>query len=296
MNKAEALRRINGAILDLQTADYASFARPLKLLHQTVRADVLKPYVSPLEDIASLDEVVSLAMSTPDNFIDPPVDPREFMSFVIQLLDDTSDDPERLLSFAFLHYGRPRKYNDALRAIVTKLIVPFGREFKDYVSNTAEGPNRESSIDDLTPNNSVFIVHGRDDAARLEAARFIERLGLNAIVLHERPNKGRTIIEKFEAEGSAGFAIVLLTPDDHGAAIGEDLQLRARQNVLLELGYFIGSIGRHRVIALKKGEIEIPSDFVGVLWEPLDARGAWKMRVAHELSDAGYNIDFSRVK
>ena len=66
--------------------------------------------------------------------------------------------------------------------------------------------------------DDVFIVHGRDEEAKQTVARFVEKLELKAIILDERPNKGLTIIEKFEQLASgAGFAIVLLTPDDVGA-------------------------------------------------------------------------------
>jgi predicted nucleotide-binding protein len=116
----------------------------------------------------------------------------------------------------------------------------------------------------------VFIVHGHDSPAKIEVARVIDRAGLKAVILHEQPNAGRTIIEKFEAPGgSAGFAVVVLTPDDVGgprAAPGEQQELRprARQNVIGEMFWFAGKLGRGSVCALKKGEIEMPSDFAGV--------------------------------
>jgi hypothetical protein len=141
----------------------------------------------------------------------------------------------------------------------------------------------------------VFVVHGHDDAAKETVARFIERLGLEAIVLHEQPNASRTIIEKFEQYADVGFAVVLLTPDDVGAAKKDSANLRprARQNVILELGYFLGKLKRSRVCALYKTGVDIPSDFNGVLWVELDDNGAWRMRLAQELSNARvpFNVD-----
>jgi hypothetical protein len=106
----------------------------------------------------------------------------------------------------------------------------------------------------------VFIVHGHDEAAREAVARLVERAGLEAVILREQPNQGRTIIEKFEKQSeTAEFAVVLLTPDDVGGARGtlpEDLRLRARQNVVAELFFFIGKLGRSKVCALVKGDIE----------------------------------------
>lgn len=141
----------------------------------------------------------------------------------------------------------------------------------------------------------VFIVHGHDEGARQTMARFIERIGFEAIILSEQANQGRTIIEKIEAHGDVGFAVVLLTPDDVGGTAADSLRPRARQNVLLELGYFIAKLGRGRVCTLAKGDLEIPTDFAGVVWEQLDDGGAWKQALARELQATGYPIDWNKV-
>lgn len=143
----------------------------------------------------------------------------------------------------------------------------------------------------------VFIVHGRDEGAREKVARFLERLGLKPVVLHEQPNEGRTIIEKFEDFAYVGFAVVLLTPDDVGKLRDNegDPKPRARQNVIFEFGYFIGQLGRKRVCALVKGDVERPSDYDGVLYIPLDDSGGWEMRLIQELKSAGYDIDANRA-
>jgi hypothetical protein len=107
----------------------------------------------------------------------------------------------------------------------------------------------------------VFLVHGRDDGAKEATARFLERLGITAVILHEQPNLGKTLIEKLEHYGNVPFAVVLLTPDDEGRTQGAStLNPRARQNVVLELGYFVGLLGRKRVCALYRGGVELPSD------------------------------------
>jgi len=97
---------------------------------------------------------------------------------------------------------------------------------------------------------AIFVVHGQDTARKLEVARFIERItGRRPTILHEQPNRGRTIIEKFEVHaGDAGFAVVLLTGDDVGGSNADSLQPRARQNVVLELGFFMGTLGRGRPV------------------------------------------------
>ena len=143
----------------------------------------------------------------------------------------------------------------------------------------------------------IFIVHGSNNAAKETVARFLERLGLGVTILHEQPDKGRTIIEKFEANASVGYAVVLLTGDDVGAprTSPNDLQPRARQNVLLELGYFLGTLGRTHVCALREEGVEVPSDLAGVLYVSFDAAGAWKLRLATEIKAAGIDVDLNRV-
>ncbi|KWS22452.1 TIR domain-containing protein [Pseudomonas syringae] len=140
----------------------------------------------------------------------------------------------------------------------------------------------------------VFVVHGHDEGARETVARFLMQLGFDPIILHEQANRGRTVMEKVEAHGEVGFAVVLLTPDDEGCVKGGTPEPRARQNVLLELGYFLGRLGRDKVCALKRGTVEIPSDFAGVVWESMDGSG-WKQALGRELQDAGHEIDWNKV-
>lgn len=165
-------------------------------------------------------------------------------------------------------------------------------ELADRTEVTAD-PSVSSSPN--IPNQKVFIVHGHDDAARLGVARFIEQLGFEAVVLSEQANQGRTIIEKIEANRDVGFAVVLLTPDDVGGKTAEALSPRARQNVLLELGYFMAHLGRHRICSLTKGDVELPTDFAGVVWEAMDNAGSWKQSLAREMKAAGYEIDWNKV-
>src|ERR1700728_762853 len=134
----------------------------------------------------------------------------------------------------------------------------------------------------------VFLVHGREEGNREAVARFIQHLGFEPIILHEQANGGRTVIEKIEAHGDVAFAVVLLTPDDEGCLKGGTPIPRARQNVVLELGYFISRLGRKRICALKRGDVEIPSDFGGVVYETFDSSGGWKQVLGRELEEAGF--------
>lgn len=145
----------------------------------------------------------------------------------------------------------------------------------------------------------VFIVHGHDDGMKQSVARTITDLGLNPVILHEQPNRGKTLIEKFERNSDVGFAVVLLSPDDVAYVSSDPSKTtrpRARQNVVLELGYFVASLGRERVLALKRGnDLEVPSDFSGVIYTPYDDAGNWKVELVRELRAVGYNVDANKL-
>jgi predicted nucleotide-binding protein len=119
---------------------------------------------------------------------------------------------------------------------------------------------------------------------------------LNPVILHEQPHAGRTIIEKFEDHGgSAGFAVVLVTPDDVGGPDRDHLRPRARQNVIGEMFWFAGRLGRKRVCVLVKGDVEMPSDIAGVGYAIMDDHGAWKSVLLKELDAAGYSVDWKKA-
>ena len=141
----------------------------------------------------------------------------------------------------------------------------------------------------------VFIVHGRDNEAKQEVGRFIEKLGLEAIILHEQASAGMTIIEKIEHySNDADFALVLYTACDYGCGVDElDMppKNRARQNVVFEHGYLMAKLGRENVCSLVKGDIETPNDISGVVYVSLDPFGAWQNEVTKELRACGYTIN-----
>jgi predicted nucleotide-binding protein len=166
---------------------------------------------------------------------------------------------------------------------------------------TAAPPVTQPTVPSVGPapaidSRKVFVVHGHDNEAKETTARFLEKLGLQPIILHEQASSGRTIIEKFEMySGDIAFAVVLLTPDDVGASAAkqEKLNPRARQNVIMELGYFMGRLSRVRVCALHKGGVELPSDYQGVLYIEMDPAGAWKTKLAQEFVQAKLPIDLN---
>ena len=140
-------------------------------------------------------------------------------------------------------------------------------------------------------------MHGHDNAAKESVARFVEKIGLKAIILHEQASSGNTIIEKIEANSNVGFAIVLYTPCELGASKGEKDQLkpRARQNVIFEHGYLMAKIGRKNVCPLVKGDLETPTDISGIVYTPMDAGDSWKYTVAKEMKACGYDVDLNKI-
>jgi predicted nucleotide-binding protein len=183
------------------------------------------------------------------------------------------------------------------RAIV--LLREAVNALEDQIRNSTElspvPPADASMISSEVP-RKVFVVHGHDDTPKAEVARFIEQLGFQAVILHERANRGRALITKFREEAAGvGFAIVLMTPDDLGKARAEtEMKPRARQNVVFELGFFVGKLGSERVAAMVKGGIELLSDFYGVVYIRLD-KADWRTELGMELQAAGFQIDWNKL-
>jgi len=171
-------------------------------------------------------------------------------------------------------------------------LLEFGAPSAGATGTSATSANSKMVV--ARNKRKVFIVHGRDNEAKQEVARFIESIGLQAIILHEQASTGMTIIEKIERySGDADFALVLYTPCDLGRGVHETkvpARSRARQNVVFEHGYLMAKLGRENVCALVKGEIETPNDISGVVYVGFDVQGSWKTEVAKELKACGYEI------
>ncbi|RBQ28399.1 TIR domain-containing protein [Aliarcobacter vitoriensis] len=173
------------------------------------------------------------------------------------------------------------------------LIESFIEEVEEWDDDVIED-NKPKQIINTSNSNKVFIVHGHDNGAKQEVARFLEKLGLEPIILHEQASSQKTIIEKIESyAGEVGFGVVLYTACDIGGKDKDNLQSRARQNVVFEHGYLIGLLGRDKVCPLVKGSIETPGDISGVVYTHMDNNGSWHLPLAKELRTAGYTIDLN---
>lgn len=171
-----------------------------------------------------------------------------------------------------------------VRKRVTFLESVAERINKKLIPESGEGgPSKRSG------GERVFIIHGHDEASKSQVARLVQRLDLVPIILSERPNRGRTIIEKLERNSDVAYAVAILTPDD---VVGKP---RARQNVILELGQFMSKLGREKVAILYTPEVELPSDIKGVAYIELDKSGAWQYNLAKELKAAGLQVDMNKL-
>jgi len=193
-----------------------------------------------------------------------------------------------------------------------QLLCPDGEIFTVYDSGKLVVGGKRTALSDLVEGiktgkgagkattakvqQEIFIVYGHDTDARNELELMLRRMGFSPVILANLPGAGDTIIEKLEAyigqHGNAGYACVLLTPDDEGHKIGEPdkKKYRARQNVVLELGMVLARLGRKRVAILRKKTVEQPSDIDGLIYIPFDEHVVEiKMRVIQELQAAGFN-------
>ncbi|TAL90227.1 MAG: DNA-binding protein [Candidimonas sp.] len=234
--------------------------------------------------------------SVPDRSINEDEEARRWYDFTLELLRQICNTDELRNDFAGVgSYDddiTTGKYLRRLHSIRDRLeLLPVSSEVVEMSlqRNARHGADPSS--------RSVFIVHGHDDGVKETVARYLSKLGLDPVILHEQPNKGRTIIEKFEELADVAFAVVLFTGDDMGYPKGkaDSANPRARQNVVLELGFFLGALGRKHVCVLYRDGVEVPSDYSGVLYEQFDDKGAWRMKLALELKAAGLDVDLNKA-
>ena len=226
-----------------------------------------------------------------------------------QFLDDnlpgeTSVLNAKLMHFAFsIRRGESdaetfwREDGQTMLAYIDSLIIDVENDEYDFREVDKDEEPVVHLSQNQKPKNKVFIVHGHDGEAKVRTARFVEKLGFEAIILHEQASRSMTIIEKIENySNDVGFGIVLYTPDDMGNVKSEaesgELKFRARQNVVFEHGFLIGKLGRENVTPLVEGAIELPNDISGIVY--INDKD-WQLDIAKEIKAAGYDIDFNKL-
>ncbi len=302
MSEIDIFSQIDNAVLDLQASHLQTFERPLKNLSRLFNDPSLDKFNKTLISDVSLEEFIAASEKTIGSMVGSgkfifPDETERALGVTLLLIHKLASNSDYTINFSHTYFYSGNKIISGIHMLTRQLIIPFVRDYKAYVANARDTTTKVTKLKSETLDlTKVFIVHGRDDLAKTEAARFIEKLGLSAIILHEQVSSGKTIIEKIEAHTNVGFAIVLYTPCDSGGLVGvKDQNLRARQNVVFEHGYLIGKLGRHNVCALVKGNVETPNDISGVVYVPLDDFGAWNLAVAKELRDAGYTFDMNKI-
>ncbi|MDO8532664.1 MAG: nucleotide-binding protein [Dehalococcoidia bacterium] len=236
-------------------------------------------------------------------FEDAKNDYKEWDSLNIQLLKKLFDDKNLIADYkaerkgSAIPYVFANQYVDEIWGSVKGQVRYLGyiKKCLALIEDVVEQPLAKSEKQDKPVGNSVFVVHGHDEVVKLKVVSFLKSIGLEPTILHEKPNQSRTIIEKFEDYSDVSYAVILLTPDDTGGSQGKAHQPRARQNVIFEMGFFFGKLGRGRVCALRKGETEKPTDMDGILYIPFDDNDGWQMKLAKDLKAAKLPIDPSKL-
>ena len=205
------------------------------------------------------------------------------------------EDSNELKSFSRIHFS-PIGYagSDADMAASDRIACQSGLQrsrgtlrayIEELEETTIDGEATELPLDF----KKVFIVHGHDGELKQIVARLLEKQGIEAVILSEQPNQGMTIIEKIEAYSEGvDAAICLFTPDDEM----KDGSKRARENVVLETGYFIGKIGREKTIVIAADGVMNLSDLKGIVYV---SDKNWELDVLKELREIGYSVDFNKL-
>jgi len=206
-------------------------------------------------------------------------------------VDLVEEDVARTVSGEFPCFMTTEQLIEARSRDITDTAFATAKRGLDAVKVMSAADNSSVTKDDR-----IFIVHGRDVAAKSEVARFVESLDLRVVILHEQASSGKTLVEKIEEYTNVKFAIVLYTPCDVGGLASDTARRpRARQNVVFEHGYLFGKLGRHNVCALINADVEYPSDISGMVYITFGDQDAWKLKLAKELRKAGFEIDFNKI-
>lgn len=288
--------QINNAVLDLQSSQLQSYQRPLKVLAKLLRHPDLEGANQKLTQACDLDAFLKgqekRGGMLGSEHLQWPDDPEKVLGLTLLLIEKFAADPNYMMNFGHTYFYTGRKIIGDINAITGQIIIPFVRDYKAYVLSHGSISPKLS----IVTSNKVFVVHGHDVGARETVARFLQSIDLEPIILLEQPNSGQTIIEKFEVHAATvSFAVILLTPDDLAGPAGTEQAERARQNVIYELGYFTGKLGRGRACLLRKGNVDMPSDLAGIVYTELDTAGGWKLNLVREIKAAGFNIDANKA-
>ena len=158
-------------------------------------------------------------------------------------------------------------------------------------------PKTDQRLNSQVRSNKIFVVHGQDNEMKTDVTQTLQKLDLEPIIIHEKPNSPQTLIEKISDYAHVSFAVVLVSPDDlaYPKETPDETKYRANQNVIFELGYFLGRLGKQNVIAIyrKKKDFEIPNNYNGVLW--IEYKTGWYFELIRELQATNFDVDANKL-
>jgi hypothetical protein len=196
----ELFTEINNAVLDLQSSQLQTYARPLKKLSHLLNHPELKELNEKLTQGLDLDYFLAKSEETRGGMVGSsqlvwPEDHEKTLGLTLLLIERFAAEPQFAAQFGHEYFYSGRKVLAGVHSISSQLIIPFVRDYRAYA---LAGATKEPVLN-KSMSKKVFIVHGHDEGARESVARFLEKIGFSPIILHEQANKGRTVIEKVEA-------------------------------------------------------------------------------------------------
>ena len=252
--------------------------KELDLCNELSKPDGTKEIESPVASAASASPKVSLVH-------DPDVEEKELES---NKEESKTDEREEIES---------GETSESLEVSIVR--GPDEEKNEIELSKEPLKPNINKRIEKMETSESrrVFIVHGHEEEKKEVVVKFLEKLDLEPVILHEQPSHGVTLIEKFENYSDVVFAVIVLTGDDYGYPKGkpEESKPRPRQNVVFELGFLMGRFQGQRVCALHEEGLELPSDYRGLVFIPYDAGGIWKLLIARAMKTANIEVDLNKA-
>lgn len=252
-----------------------------------------------MRNIKTIEQMLSEDIDRCEEYLSNPNDEKSGQNLYVEITSKYDSIISDLGNGLYQYYNDQHFYDPEIsgESLLYNLRVLYGKMTAYLAKNFSSNADDSNSERDAKDNKKVFIVHGHDNEAKQELARVLEKSSFEAIILHEQPNSGKTIIEKIEKYTDVGYAIVLYTECDKGRSKDEPVEkerFRARQNVVFEHGYLIAKLGRGHVCALIKGDVETPGDISGVVYINMDETGAWKMSLAKDMQDVGLPVDMNK--
>jgi predicted nucleotide-binding protein len=159
-------------------------------------------------------------------------------------------------------------------------------------------PSSDIKVINKVRSNKIFLIHGKDEQMKLDVSRILEALNLEPVILREKLTKRQNIIENINDYDYVSFAVVLLSPDDLTSTDGknsDNAKYLGNHNVIFELGYFLGRLGKQNVVALfrKKKGFKIPIDYSGVLW--IEYKLGWYYELINQLKACNFDVDVNKI-